>query len=144
MRTVEKKWRTNREKVEHARAFPGMLGSWSDAAGRTIREVVEIAGVPDLSAIIFEDDTFLMIAPARAPLPAELLIALAALRSRLETRYADAYARLDELSLSDRELTRMARMENILGAITGNIGAIPELYEAIPELLAALRDQGAP
>lgn len=125
------KWEANREKVAFARAFPGRLASWADAVGRTVEAVVPSGND---AVVLFADGAFL-IAPNQDPEPAALLAALAAARPRLAARHGEAFGALDRLTDRDRELTRRAKLNNILGAIRHNAAEIPELKEAVRRLL---------
>jgi len=138
MSSNERKWEANREKVAYARQFPGMVSDLKETVGKTVAEVRESVGAPGLTAIIFTDLTFHLTHNGREPVPADLLRALEELRPLLASGHGDAYRRLDELSRVDRELSRRARLENILGAIRTNIGAMPELGERVRALLDEL------
>jgi uncharacterized protein YhaN len=102
------------------------------------RDVVLINQDEAFVATVYTDGCFLIEVSGRKPTPADILKALWLLRDRLP-EHAAAYAKLDELAAADRELTRLARKENILGAIRNNIAMLPELYEEIPRLLDELR-----
>lgn len=127
----EEKWAANREKVAFAQAFPGRLGSWAEARGKTIDVV--LASGPD-SVVLFTDGAFL-ITPTPDPDPAAILSALTVARPRLEPRYRDAFATLDRLSERDRDLTRRSKLDKILGALRHNVVEIPELKAAVQQLL---------
>ncbi len=129
--TPNEKWEANREKVAFAKAFPGRLASWADAVGRTVETVVPSGND---AVVLFADGAFL-IAPQPDPEPAAILAALAAARPRLAARHAEAFGALDRLIARDRELTRRAKLDNILGAIRHNAAEIPELKEAVRRLL---------
>lgn len=131
MPTPNDKWEANREKVAFAKAFPGRLVSWADAVGRTVEAVVPSGNE---AVVLFADGAFL-IAPDHDPEPAAILAALAAARPHLEARQGEAFGALDRLTDRDRELTRRARLDNILGAIRHNAAEIPELKEAVRRLL---------
>ena len=131
MPTPNEKWEANREKVAFARAFPGRLVSWADAVGRTVEAVVSSG---NNAVVLFADGAFLIV-PQSDPEPAAILAALAAARPRLAARHAEAFGALDRLTDRDRELTRRARLDNILGAIRHNAAEIPELKEAVRRLL---------
>ncbi len=129
--TPNEKWEANREKVAFAKAFPGRLASWADAVGRTVETVVPSGND---AVVLFADGAFL-IAPRPDPEPAAILTALAAARPRLAAHHAEAFGALDRLIARDRELTRRAKLDNILGAIRHNATEIPELKEAVRRLL---------
>lgn len=73
--------------------------------------------------------------PPLAPEPRDLKEGITAARSTLESAHLDAYAEYDRLAHLDKEATRAARMENILGAIQTNLGQIPELKDRIRSLV---------
>lgn len=125
------KWEANRAKVAYAERFPGRLAEWSATRGKTVEAVVPFDGG---SVVIFHDGTFLIATPS-SPGPAAIMAALAAARDRLGRRYAEAFATLDQLTARDRELTRRAKLDRILGAIRHNAAEIPELKEAVQRLL---------
>ncbi len=129
----EEKWEANRSKVTFALGFPGRLADWQDAVSKTIDAVLPVS-LASGSVVLFSDGTFLITPRADAE-PALVLAALAAARPRLEPRYPDAYATLDRLIARDREVTRLARLGKILGAIRQNAGDIPELKDAVQRLL---------
>ncbi len=129
----EAKWEANRAKVAFAMAFPGLLTDWKDAQGKTIDSVVP-AG--ETTVVVFTDGTFGLI-PVREQDPASVVAALAAVRPRLESMRADAYATLDRLDANDREVARRARLEKVLGAIRHNAREIPELKDAVRRLVAS-------
>jgi hypothetical protein len=117
--------------VVFAEAFPGRLMRWSDAVGKTVDAVLESGGT---HVVMFSDGTFL-ITPEPVVAPAAVLAALAAARPRLEARYAEAFGTLDRLAARDRELTRRARLDKILGAIRHNAADMPELKAAVQRVL---------
>lgn len=129
--TPEDKWAANREKVAFARVFPGKLDSWPEAVGKTVEAV--FASGPDV-VILFTDGMFI-ISPTPDPDPAAILSALAAARARLEPRYHDAFATLDRLAERDRNLTRRAKLDKLLGALRHNVAELPELKAAVQRLL---------
>lgn len=142
MRTVERKWRTNMDKVQYARDFPGRMKDWSESIGKRVEEVIEVPGASRMKAILYEDRSFVLVHDLAEPAGADILHAIEALRPHLAEELHAAYDELDELIGSDRELTRRARLENILGAIRSNIGNIPELHQEIPHLLSILAAKG--
>lgn len=140
IKTIEQKWRANIEKVAYVKAFPGRLGEWTSAAGKQIEAVVSIDAGIALTAVVFADHTFMVTSGARDPEPADLLRSILHLRPMLQESHGDAYEKLDSLTVDDKELTRLARMENVLGAIRNNIVQMPELFEQIPQLLRQLEN----
>jgi hypothetical protein len=142
MNTHEQKWQANKDKVVFAKAFPGMLRTREDVGDRDMHDDVLLDADRAFMAAIFTDGCFLIEIMEREPYAEEILEALQFLRGRLEPFHREAYAELDELAATDRELTRQARKANILGAIRNNIAMIPELYDEIPRLLEELRGKG--
>lgn len=126
---MQKKWEANADKVAFAKSFPGRLFSWEEAAGKTIERVARVEGRP-AGMIVFSDHTFILI-PTPDVEPADLIQAILTARPFLEARYKEAYEGLDQRILLDRELTRQARLENIMGAIRNNLPRIPELKERL-------------
>lgn len=133
MSNVEKKWKANQEKVGFAKGFPGMIAAFEKLAGRKIEAVVPIEG-KQVTLLILEKGEFAVIS-SMEPQPAELLAALEKARSYLEPHHPEAYASLDRLWEIDRETQRVARLENILGAIRNNLPQIPELKEELRKVL---------
>jgi hypothetical protein len=84
--------------------------------------------------LVFNDGSF-TIAPQPAPEPSELKEGLSAARPALEPTHPQAYAEYDRLARIDREATRSARLENILGAIQNNLEQIPELKDRLRDLV---------
>jgi len=120
-----------REKAEHVLAFPGLLRSWVEAAGKRVERVVKHA---DVCLVVFDDGCSLVArsGPDRAD---DLLAVLQAARGALEPHQAAAYAELDRLAAAEREAMRLARMEKVLGAVETNLPQVPELREELKRLL---------
>jgi hypothetical protein len=138
--SVEKKWKANQEKVAFAKAFPGMIQRWEETVGRPVKAVVQVDGRP-ITLLVFEEGRFAFVSPPE-PQPAELLAGLAAARKHLEPYHAEAYASLDRLAEEDRRLKKMARLENIIGAVRNNLPEIPELKESLRRLLDDIDKEG--
>jgi hypothetical protein len=133
MMYVEKKWQTNMEKVAFAKSFPGRLMRWDAAVGKKVERTVAI-DEGRTGMVLFDDGTFIFI-PAPDPAPADLIRTLLAGRSFLERYHQGAYTELDRWIATDKEMQRMARLENILGAIRNNLPQIPELKEKLKQFL---------
>lgn len=129
-------WKANMEKVAFVKQFAGRLHTWDEAAGKKVEKVLALDGRSG-SVVVFHDRTFLVV-PKLEPEPADLLAALMTARTDLEAEHADLYAELDRLMLREKELLRRARLEKILGAVTHNLPAIPELKEELLKLLSKL------
>lgn len=140
IRRFDAKWKANRDKVSFVRAFPGRLLDEQQAVGRTVSSVVRVVDSPGLSVTVFTDFSFIIGCGIGDPSPTDVIRALRAIRPIVGDDLAEAFAHLDDLTSADIELTRLARLENILGAIRTNIGRIPELHTEIPRLLARLAE----
>jgi hypothetical protein len=128
------KWKANLEKVAFMKQFPGLLPGWPSALGKTITAIVPLKSKPEEVVVVFSDGSFLL-APPHQPEPWELTDALPEARSVLEPRHREAYLEYDRLAAQDREATRSARMDKIIGAIQNNLEQIPELKDRIKALV---------
>ncbi|MHB1285163.1 MAG: hypothetical protein ACYCYP_01155 [Leptospirales bacterium] len=137
---VERKWQVNREKNEHARSCPGLVVSLKETVGRRIEAVIplNLPGKSPMSILVFEGGCFFIASDSGEVQPPELLGAIEAVRTTIGPHFPDFYQKLDRLSSEDREMQRLARLENILGAIRNNAGQIPELMEAVRLLLSEM------
>jgi hypothetical protein len=138
---VEKKWKANLEKVAFAKDFPGRVHRWEEAVGLSVRALVQVTGKP-ITLLVFEGGRFAFVSPSD-PQPPELLAGLAAARPELERYHPDAYRSLDRLAAEDREMGRVARLENILGAIRNNLPQMPELKERLRRLLDEIEKENS-
>jgi len=129
-------WKANREKVAFVKQFPGRLHTWEEIVGKKIEKVIPVPSRPG-SVIIFQDCSFVVVSPPD-PEPADLLAGLLAARSDLEPRNVALYQELDGFVQREKDLLRRARLEKILGAVTHNMPAIPELKEELLKLLSKL------
>ncbi len=133
---VEKKLRVNAKKVSFVKSFPGRLKNWDETIGKTIKEIVNLdEGKPGL--VIFSDASFFFVSSSEQE-PALLLRSLLAAQTYLESHYQEAYKTLAQLIEEDKEMQRMARLENIMGAIENNLPQIPELKNALKQFLEKL------
>ncbi|MHB1606781.1 MAG: hypothetical protein ACYC9S_01190 [Leptospirales bacterium] len=137
---VERKWQVNREKIEHARSCPGLLLSLRECVGRTIEAVLPLTvpGKTTYFIVMFDGGTFFIGSDTGDVQPPELLCAIEAVRTSRESFFPEFYQKLDSLSAEDREMQRLARLENILGAIRNNAPLIPELPDAVKTLLSEM------
>ena len=131
---VEDKWKANQAKVLFMKQFPGLFVTWEQALGKTLEAIVALPSKPGAAVLVFQDGAFTIASPL-APEPAEIKEGLAAARQALESKHPDAYAEYDRLAGIDKEATRSARLENILGAIQNNLEQIPELKDRLRELV---------
>ncbi len=137
---VERKWQVNREKNEHARSCPGLLLSLKETVGRKIEAVIPLAlpGKSSFAILLFDGGSFYIASDTGEVQPPELLCAIEAVRTSIEPLFPEFYQKLDRLFSEDREMQRLARLENILGAIRNNAPQIPELMEAVKTLMSEL------
>jgi len=132
--SVEAKWKANQAKVSFLKQFPGLLTSWSQTIGHTIQNVKVIKSKPQSAVLIFSDGSFVVVSlPACEP--QELTTGLLEARDLLEPQHPEAFAEYDRLDQVDKNAGRIARMENILGAIHNNLEQIPELKDRIRQLV---------
>jgi diglucosylglycerate octanoyltransferase len=131
---VEDKWKANQAKVLFMKQFPGLFTTWEQALGKTLEAVTPLPSKPGAAVLVFQDGAF-TVAPPPAPEPAELKEGLTTARRALEPKHPGAYAEYDRLAGIDKEATRSARLENILGAIHNNLEQIPELKDRLRELV---------
>jgi len=133
MSANEAKWKANQEKVAFLKQFPGLLRSWDEMTGRTVTSVTSIED-SEAKVLMLDNGSF-AVAPPLAPEPRQLRDGVTAIEPHLRALYPDAYREYEALAGRDREATRMARLENILGAIHNNLQDIPELKERIRSLV---------
>ena len=133
MSANEAKWKANQEKVAFLKRFPGLLRSWDKITGHTVTAVTSIEQ-SDAKVLMLDNGTFAIVSPL-APEPKELRDGIEAVASRLRALYPEAYCEYEALAQRDREATRTARLENILGAIHNNLDDIPELKDRIRSLV---------
>ena len=129
MSANEAKWKANQEKVSFLKQFPGLLRSWDAMVGHTVTSVESIE--QSEAKVIMLDNGSFAIVPPLAPNPKQLRDGISAVQTHLRSLYPDAYREYEALAERDREATRLARMENILGAIRHNVEDIPELKDRI-------------
>lgn len=130
MTYAEQKWRASEEKVRFAKAFPGLLKEKN-----TTKDVLKTAQLQYGELIIYSDYSFTFEPLSEDDVP-KFMSNLPEAKAHLYERYRQAYDMLDELTARDKELTRLSRLEKLLGAVVNNTIEFPELYEAIPKCLA--------
>ena len=133
MSANEAKWKANQEKVAFLKQFPGLLGSWDEMTGHSVASVTSIE--QSEAKVLMLDNGSFAIVPPLAPEPQQLRDGITAVATRLRALYPDAYREYEALAQRDRDATRTARMENILGAIHNNVDDIPELKDRIRALV---------
>lgn len=134
MSNNEAKWKANQEKVEFLKQFPGFVHSWQEVQGQTIQTIISLGSDSKMSVIVFSSGNF-TIAQAPETEPKYLREGIETARSTLEPIHPDAFVHYDVLAGRDKEATRAARLENILGAIHNNVEDIPELKDRIRSLV---------
>lgn len=122
------------EKVAFVKQFPGLAGSWEQVTGKTIESVTPLPSKPGYATLVFTDGSFL-VAPPLDTQPKELGEGLNTARASLEPRHPEPYKEYDRLAKLDKDATRAARLEKIIGAIQNNLEQIPELKDRIRQLV---------
>ncbi|MGQ9806431.1 MAG: hypothetical protein ACUVRP_10210 [Chlorobiales bacterium] len=130
MTYAEQKWRASEEKVRFAKSFPGLLKE-KDAT----KQVLKTETLQHGELIIYSDYSFIFEPLSEDDVP-KFMSNLREARAHLYAYYRDAFNTLDELTARDKELTRLSRLEKLLGAVVNNTIECPELYDAIPKCLA--------
>ncbi|MFB3145773.1 MAG: hypothetical protein ACE1ZO_01490 [Nitrospirales bacterium] len=130
----EAKWKANRDKVEFLKQFPGLVQKWEEALGQTVKSIIPLDSDSTIAVIVFSNGQF-TIAHAPELEPKYLRESIETARSTLEPIYPDAFAQYDVLAGHDKNATRIARLENILGAIHNNVEEIPELKDRLRSLV---------
>ena len=130
----EEKWKANMEKVSFMKQFPGLAFNWEQCAGKTIESVTPLPSKPGFATLVFTDGSFI-VAPPLDTQPKELGEGLNTARTSLEARHPEPYKEYDRLVQQDKNATRAARLEKIIGAIQNNLEQIPELKDRIRQLV---------
>ncbi len=130
MTYAEQKWRASEEKVRFAKDFPGLMKE----RART-KQVLKSETLQYGELIIYSDHTFTFEPLYEDDVP-KFMSNLREARAHLYAHHRDAFDALDELTARDKELTRLSRLEKLLGAVVNNTIEFPELYDAIPKCLA--------
>lgn len=134
--SIAAKWAANQAKADFARDFPGLLAGWEACQGKRIVQVLPLQRVP--GAILLMDDGSFAVVPKLELNTVAIQDGLEQAATQLRARYPEAFAELDRLKQHDREVTRRARLEKILGAVSNNIQEIPELRRELEQLLHRL------
>ena len=130
----EEKWKANMEKVAFMKQFPGLAFNWEQIAGKTIESVTPLPSKPGFATLVFTDGSFI-VAPQVDTQPKELGEGLNTARTALEPKHQEPYKEYDRLVKQDKDATRAARLEKIIGAIQNNLEQIPELKDRIRQLV---------
>jgi hypothetical protein len=125
---AEEKWKASEEKVAYAKAFPSLMTT--DEA----KPVAKTFPLKNATLVLFDDSTFTF-QPLDTMNVSWYMDNLREAKTHLYDLHKEAFDKLDELIKRDAELTRLSRMEKILGAIVNNIVEIPELRDEIPKVL---------
>ena len=139
--TVQDKWKANQDKVAFLKKFPGLVTSWKQTKGQTIHQVKDLKNKDSRTIVIFSDGSFAVVVPPISE-PQELTAGLLEARDLLEPTHATAFAEYDRLDALDKQAGRLARLENILGAIQNNLEHIPELKDRIKQLVHKWESKG--
>jgi hypothetical protein len=131
---AREKWQANMEKVSFMKQFPGLAFTWEQVAGKTIESVTPLPSRPGYVTLVFTDGSFL-VAPALNTQPGELGEGLTAARAALKPKHPDSYKEYEQLVKRDKDATRAAKADKILGAIRNNLEQIPELKDRIRRLV---------
>lgn len=131
---AEDKWKANMEKVAFMKQFPGLAFSWELCEGKTIATVTPLPSKPGFATLVFTDGSFI-VAPPLDTQPKELGEGLNTARASLEPKHPEPYKEYDRLVQQDKDATRAARLEKIIGAIQNNLEQIPELKDRIRRLV---------
>lgn len=127
---TEEKWKINRQKNEFARTIPGKVSP----AALKIRYRTFLPSSKNTELCVYENNTF-SLSDENAFEDAQLVIETVELvRPYLERFYPEFYQEYDKWVQLDKEATRKARLEKILGAIANNMAEIPELKDEIIKL----------
>ncbi len=131
---TEEKWKANMEKVAFMKQFPGLAFSWEQCAGKTVESVTPLPSKPGFATLVFTDGSFI-VAPQVDTQPKELGEGLNTARTSLEPKHPEPYKEYDRLVKQDKDATRAARLEKIIGAIENNLEQIPELKDRLKQLV---------
>ncbi len=129
----EQKWAASEAKTRFAKNFPGLVPHKTLAGDVKIEKTVMLPS-NGVRLILYTDHTFCF-----EPLDLDdarlLLCALRESRPYLYALYPTAFDELDALTARDAELSRLSKMEKLLGAIVNNCLEIPALYELVQKQL---------
>jgi len=128
---TEEKWKINRQKNEFARTIPCKIEP--NSMLKTVFKTF-LPSAKSIELCVYENNTF-SLSHANTFDDAQLVIeSIEIVRPYLEKHYPDFYQEYDKWVLLDKEATRKARLEKILGAIANNMAEIPELKDEIIKL----------
>ncbi len=130
---AEQKWAASEEKTRFAKAFPGLLTD-AEVLKTKIIESQILLNANGWTLTIFTDKTFTF-EPIHLDDVPKFMAALRESRTHLYDFHKAAFDELERLTKRDQELTRLSRMEKILGAIVNNIVELPSLYDDVTNVL---------
>lgn len=128
---TEEKWKINRQKNEFARTIPCKI-----PPDNTLKVLYKtfLPSAKNIELCVYDNHSF-SLSDDSAFEDAQLVIETVTLvRPYLEKFYPEFYQEYDNWVQLDKEATRKARLEKILGAIANNMAEIPELKEEIIKL----------
>ena len=131
---AREKWKANMEKVAFMKQFPGLVFSWEQVAGKTIESVTPLPSRPGYATLVFTDGSFL-VAPVLNTQPGEIGEGLTTARAALKGKHPGPYKEYERLAKRDKEATRTAKADKIIGAIRNNLDEIPDLKDRIRRLV---------
>lgn len=127
---AEQKWRASEAKVRFAQSFPPLLHQPDNA-----KPILKTVKMNTATLVVYSDYTFTF-DPLDIHDAPKFLSTLRESEIYLEGRHQPDFNRLAELTRIDKNFTRLAKMEKLLGAVVNNALERPELLMAIPKLLA--------
>lgn len=128
---TEEKWKINREKNEFARTIPCKVSP--DMHLKVLFKTV-LPSKKSIELCIYENHTFSLSDPNAFDDAQLVLETVEIVRPYIEKYYPEFYQEYDKWVLLDKEATKKARLEKILGAIANNMAEIPELKDEIIKL----------
>lgn len=128
------KWKANQEKVAFLKEFPGLVQNWEEVKGQQVESIIPFSSDLHLSVLVFSNGNFAITHTPEME-PKYLREGVETARDTLEPLHPEAFTQYDVLAGHDKEATRVARLENILGAIHNNVEQIPELKDRIRSLV---------
>ena len=132
--TPQDKWKTNQDKVEFLKSFPGLTSNWEQVQGFNMEASIPFPDQKPYVALVFSQGHFGVCSPLQTE-PQLLTMGLRLVRPILEKHRPESFQEYDRLHAVDQETGRQVRLENIMNAITNNVASIPELKSRIRELV---------
>jgi hypothetical protein len=129
----EQKWEASEAKTRFAKHFPGLVPQKRLDGSVEVEKTIMLPS-NGVRLLLYTDRTFCF-DPLDLDDARMLLYALRESRPYLYTFYPEAFDELDALTARDAELSRLSKMEKLLGAIVNNSLEIPALYELVQKQL---------